>query len=167
MSTSHGFTDWNHPGAGITGGYTGTNEAVRVAIVFLTGLAMYNACELVTFIFLTFNYSKGLYFWSLLVASLGIIPYALGFLIKYMNITTGNVRWLAIALNTVGWYAMVTGQALVLWSRLHLVLYGENREKILRFTKWMIAFHAVVLHIPTTILSFGSNGNNNISFIRG
>lgn len=158
-STSSNSTSWSAPGAGISGGYTGNSEALRIMIVFLTGLAMYNACELTVTIFLTFNRYSGLYFWSLLISCLGIIPYALGFLLKYIVLTTGIGRWFAVALNTAGWYPMITGQSLVLWSRLHLILYGEKKETILKYTKWMIIVDAIILHIPTTILSFGSNGH--------
>lgn len=150
---------WISPGAGITGGYNGSSTTLRMFIVFFAGLAMYNACELTIMIFLTFNSRRGLYFWSLLTASIGIIPYALGFLLKFMNITTGDARWLAVVLLTVGWYPMITGQALVLWSRLNLIVNGERGDKILRYTKWMIIIDAIVLHIPTTVLTFGSNGN--------
>lgn len=54
-------------------------------------------------VFLTFKHFHGLYFWSLLISGIGIIPYALGFLLKFMNITTGNTKWLAVVLLTVGW----------------------------------------------------------------
>lgn len=54
---------------------------------------------------------------------------------------------------------MVTGQAVVLWSRLHLVVQGETGDKILFYTKWMIICNAICLHIPTTVLTFGSNAN--------
>lgn len=167
-STSLNSLRWNAPVAGISGGYTGDSEALRVVIVFLTGLAMYNACELTVAIFLTFNRYSGVYFWSLLISCLGTIPYALGFLLKYMILTTGKWRWFAVALNTAGWYAMITGQSLVLWSRLHLILYGERKETIIKYTKWMIITDAVILHIPTTVLSFGSNGHTNRAiFVHG
>lgn len=117
---------WTSPGAGITGGYNGNSEALRIIIVFFAGLAIYNACELVMMVFLTFNHYRGLYFYSLLFSGLGIIPYALGFLLKLMNITTGDAKWVAVVLLSIGWYPMITGQALVLWSRLHLILNGER-----------------------------------------
>ena len=80
---------------------------------------MYNACELVIMILATFKSYHGLYFWSILISSLAVIPHALGFFLKFLVLTSGPPLWVAIAMNTTGWYAMVTGQALVLWSRLH------------------------------------------------
>ncbi len=94
---------------------------------------MYNSVELVAIILFTFKKYQGLYFWSLLLSSIGILPYALGFLLKYMSVTTGNARWGAIFLLTIGWYPMITGQALVLWSRLHLLLQGSRGDKIMKY----------------------------------
>ncbi|KAK5703352.1 hypothetical protein LTR17_022179 [Elasticomyces elasticus] len=150
---------WISPGAGITGGYDGNSQTLRMFIVFFAGLAMYNACEVTIMVLLTFNTWRGLYFWSLITASLGIIPYALGFLLKFMNITVGQERWLAVVLLTIGWYPMITGQALVLWSRLHLIINSERGDMILRYTKWMIVIDVIIFHIPTTVLTFGSNGS--------
>lgn len=158
-SDSSSSPSWTSPGAGITGGYDGENATLRIFIVFFAGLAMYNAGELIVMIFLTFQHYNTLYFWSLLLSAIGIIPYALGFLLKFMNITTGSLKWLAVVLLTIGWYPMITGQALVLWSRLHLILRGERGDHIMRWTKWMIIANAIVLHIPTTVLTFGSNGS--------
>ncbi|EME80495.1 uncharacterized protein MYCFIDRAFT_14397, partial [Pseudocercospora fijiensis CIRAD86] len=147
------------PGAGITGGYDGNDDTLRYFIVFFCALAMYNACELVIMVFLSFTHFHGLYFWSLLVSGVAIIPYSLGFLLKFMNITTGSAQWLAVVLLTVGWYPMITGQAVVLWSRLHLIVTGKKGERILFWTKCMIVIDAVCLHIPTTVLTFGANGS--------
>ena len=138
--------------------FSGDSESLRILIVFFAGLAMYNAVELIAIIFLSFKRFRGLYFWSLLLSGLGIIPYALGFLLKFMMVTTGDSRWLAVVLLTIGWYPMITGQALVLWSRLHLILSGERGDRIMKYTKWMIIIDAIILHVPTTVLTFGSNG---------
>ena len=157
--SSASAADWTSAKAGISGGYEGDSLTLKICIVFFAGLAMYNSLELIIIIFLTFKKFSGLYFWSLLISSAGIIPYALGFLLKFMKITTGDLQWLAVTLLTIGWYPMVTGQALVLWSRLHLILQGERGHKIMRYTKWMIIIDAIVLHIPTTVLTYGSNGH--------
>ena len=112
---------------------------LKICIAFFLGLAMYNVVELLVLIFGTFQRFRGLYFWSLVVSSLGIVPYSLGFLFKYFNILRGGGKWFAVFLLTIGWYPMVTGQAIVLWSRLHLVVEGARGDKILRWTKWMIS----------------------------
>ena len=160
-NTSSTSTSWASPGAGVTGGYQGNSQTLRIFIVFFAGLAMYNAVELSVMIFLTFKRYSGLYFWSLLISGLGIIPYALGFLLKFMEITTGNLKWLAVFFLSIGWYPMITGQSLVLWSRLHLIVTGERGDRIIKYTKWMIIIDAICLHIPTSVLTFGSNGSVN------
>ncbi|EXJ96187.1 hypothetical protein A1O1_01313 [Capronia coronata CBS 617.96] len=155
-------------GLGITGGYEGDSLALKVMIAFFLGLSMYNVVELQILIFGTFHRFRGLYFWSLVISSLGIIPYSLGFIFKYFSILTGGGKWFSIFLLSIGWYPMVTGQAIVLWSRLHLIVTGDKGRKILKWTKWMIIVDAIVLHIPTTILTCGSNGDTDTeAFVRG
>ncbi|KAJ6016596.1 hypothetical protein N7540_011187 [Penicillium herquei] len=57
----------------------------------------------------------------------------------------------------IGWYAMVTGQAVVLYSRLNLVVQSRA---IQRFVLWMIIVNACILHIPMTVLFFGLNSGD-------
>lgn len=147
---------------GITEPYDGNSFAVKALIIFGTGLAMYNALELIILAFGTFNRYRSLYFWSFLIASIGILPYSLGLLFKSLGILRAihaSYRWASLVLITIGWYAMVTGQSLVLWSRLHLIVSGERGQKILRYTKWIIITNAIVLHTSTTVVEFGSFGN--------
>lgn len=57
----------------------------------------------------------------------------------------------------IGWYAMVTGQSLVLYARLHLVELNQTlRQRVL----YLILVDALILHVPTTVLTFGSNSND-------
>jgi hypothetical protein len=146
-------------GVGIVRGYEGTSLALKVCIAFFLSAAIYNVLELLVLIFGTFQRFRGLYFWSLVIAGVGIIPYSVGFLTKYFEVLTGSARWASVFLLTIGWYPMVTGQAIVLWSRLHLVVYGPRGDKILHWTKWMIIVNAICLHIPTTVLTWGSNAD--------
>jgi hypothetical protein len=146
------------PVAGVIGSYSGSNTTIITLIVFFAGLTFYNALELLILIFITFKQRKGLYFWSLLVSTTGLIPYAVGFLLKLLGIPLGQARWTSLVLLTVGWWTMITGQSVVLWSRLHLVLSpGPRNDMLLRWTKWMIIVDAVVLHLSTTAVTLGSN----------
>jgi hypothetical protein len=147
---------WSAPAAGITGGYTGDSLVLKIFIACLFCLAVYNSIELNVLVLVTFTKYNGVYFWSLLIASWGIIPYCLGFLLKFFEVAVGASRWGSIVLLTIGWYSMVTGQSVVLWSRLHLLV---EQGRILRWTKYMIIIDAIILHIPTTVLTFGSNGD--------
>lgn len=120
---------------------------------------MYNAVELFILILVTFQRFHGLYFWSLVVSALGVILYAVGFLIKFFQLLNPNqdVGYVAVVLLTLGWYAMVSGQSVVLWSRLHLITASR---RILRWTLYMIIINGVLLHSSTTVLTFGSNSNS-------
>ncbi|RAL00734.1 uncharacterized protein BO80DRAFT_96385 [Aspergillus ibericus CBS 121593] len=151
------------PGNGVVGPYTGHSLALRIVIATMAALSWYNAIELVILVFVTFSQYRGPYFWSLLISSLGLIPYSVGFLLKYFALTSATA--LSITLITIGWYAMVTGQSVVLYSRLHLVL---PNPRVLRRVLTMIIVDAVLLHIPTSVLTYGSNlAPNNTVFISG
>ena len=52
---------------------------------------------------------------------------------------------------------MVSGQAFVLYSRLHLVV---RNPRTLRIILWMIIFDAFALHVPTIVFTYGSNSPN-------
>ncbi|EAW08140.1 uncharacterized protein ACLA_028650 [Aspergillus clavatus NRRL 1] len=141
------------PGDGITGGYTGNSLALKITIATLAGITWYNAIELIILVFVTFSRYSGSYFWSLLVSAvLGLIPYSIGFLLKFFQLTSQT--WLCVTCLTVGWWCMVTGQSVVLYSRLHLVV---RSPRILRRVLLLILVDAVLLHLPTTVLTYGSN----------
>lgn len=112
---------------------------------------MYNAVELLLLIYLTFKRKAGLYFWSILLASFGLIPYCVGWLIVYFDLTKDVAGFV---IDSIGWILVVSGQSVVLYSRLHLVLQSP---RILRAVLWMIIINGVVLHTTTTVVLFGSN----------
>ncbi|KAH7017181.1 hypothetical protein EDB80DRAFT_873910 [Ilyonectria destructans] len=53
-------------------------DAESVLVMACSTLALYNAFELLSLIFTTFKKRKGLYFWSICLASFGSIPYCVG-----------------------------------------------------------------------------------------
>lgn len=114
-------------------------------------LAMYNAFVLLALIFMTFKRRTGLYFWSISLASFGIIPYCLGWFIAYFTLLP---LWVAMIFAQIGWTLLVSGQSTVLYSRLHLVL---DDPKILRILLWMIILNGIVWHTSITVLVFGSS----------
>ncbi|EAU30323.1 conserved hypothetical protein [Aspergillus terreus NIH2624] len=120
---------------GIVGAYHGDNFHVKVVFTTFLGIAMYNAIELIVLIFMTFKRYRGLYFWSLLLSAvLGILPQSISFLLKYYN--------------------FAPALALVLLSRLNLVI---QNPRVHRRVLAMIIVDAILLHIPTTVLTYGSN----------
>jgi hypothetical protein len=139
------------PVQGIAGAYTGNSFALQATISSLLGCALYSALELILLVFTVFSSYHGLYFWSLLISALlGVIPDALGLLLKYFELAP---IWISVTLSTAGWTIMVTGQSLVLYSRLHLVVLNT---KVLKFVLGMIIFDAITMQIPQIIASYGA-----------
>ncbi|KAF5635975.1 hypothetical protein F52700_5289 [Fusarium sp. NRRL 52700] len=134
--------------------YSTIDETVYIGrdvfVVVASTLSLYNAIELLTLISLTFKRRSGLYFWSILIASFGIIPYCLGWLIVYFDLTHDYV---GMIIETVGWVLVITGQSVVLYSRLHLII---TDVKILRAVLIMIVINGLVWHSTMTVLLFGS-----------
>lgn len=151
-------TNWLTPGAGLTPDSGDQAPSLRVFVVTVGVLAAYNAAEIACMALLTFKHYRGLYFYSVIISALAIIPYTIGFALDLLDVTDGRARYAAITLITVGWWPMVSGQALVLWSRLHLIVpKGPRGERIVRWTGWMIAVDAVIFHLPTTVFTYGSS----------
>ncbi|CAG8189839.1 unnamed protein product [Penicillium olsonii] len=135
--------------------------AERTIVACLIGIAWYNALELIVLCFTTFKRYGGCYFWCLLIASFSIIPFGLGYLLIIYNIYT---NLFPVAMELVAWVGMVTGQSLVLWSRLHLVCHNPN---VLRATLAMIIIDAVILHVPGSVLELGSHATESAVFNSG
>jgi hypothetical protein len=139
-----------------------TRPAAIVVTVFMS-LALYNVLELIFIIFTKFKKRRGLYFWSMLVTTIGISSNAVGYLLKFLHPGDGIASRLTyVSLVMVGWSTMVTGQSVVLYSRLHLLLH--NRRK-LRLILGMIIFDAIVCHIPVSVLFYSVNSANAVPFV--
>ncbi|KAF2492636.1 hypothetical protein BU16DRAFT_528962 [Lophium mytilinum] len=135
--------------------YNGHQNATAVIVVVCSAISLYNALELLLLILTTFHVYRGLYFSSLVAASAGIILYVLGFLFEYFKLAPEAV---GIAVDTLGWTLMVTGQSVVLYSRLGIVMgEGHRRGRVLRAVKWMIILDALIFHTMTTVVVFGAH----------
>jgi hypothetical protein len=86
------------PGSWITCSYTGNSDEVRITIATFVGVAWYNLVELNILILLTFKRYQGLYFWSMLIFSVGILPYSVGYLIKFFDLMSAT--WVSVTLLT-------------------------------------------------------------------
>ncbi len=126
------------------------NEWTADAIIVLTciTLSLYNCIELLLTILTTFREWHSLYFISLIVASIGIFPYCLGFLLEYFGLL---VFWASILFSTIGWVMLITGQSVVLYSRLGLIV---QNDRILKGVKWMIIIDAIIFHTLTTVFQY-------------
>ncbi|KAF2474855.1 uncharacterized protein BDR25DRAFT_332169 [Lindgomyces ingoldianus] len=134
---------------------------IALTIIAFLAIAMYNVIELTLVIFTTFKRRNGLYFYALLVAAWGIIPYCMGFFFKFYNITSSTSLY--ITLIAIGWPCMVTGQSLVLYSRLHLIARGSSAGG--RWVLIMITVNAIICHVPIIVLLYGANSSNSTPFL--
>ncbi|KAI7776149.1 hypothetical protein LA080_005771 [Diaporthe eres] len=147
---------------GIAGDSLVSGPALFVITAFIS-LALYNVLELIIIIFTKFKKRRGLYFWSMLVATVGISFNAVGYLLKFLHPNVGLASRLTyVSLVLAGWSSMVTGQSVVLYSRLHLLLH--NRRK-LKFILGMIIFDAIVCHVPISVLFYSVNSENGAPFV--
>jgi hypothetical protein len=130
------------------------SPAIIQTMFAFSGIALYNSVELVCLLLITFNRYRGLYFWSLFLTTIGIVPYTVFLLFKFFAVLPEKFNLLDVAFLDVGWQLMVTGQSVVMYSRLHLLVPSK---RILFFVRWMIIVNWVISNIPTTILVFLSN----------
>ena len=129
--------------------WQGKWTATALVVVLCTGISLSNALELLLLILITFKRRKGLYFWSLLITSFAVLPYSIGFLVEYLVSHTV----VPDIINNIGWVVMVTGQSVVLYSRLGIICHDP---KLLRFVLWMIIADGVVFYIATTVVHYGT-----------
>ena len=124
-----------------------SEQAILVRMIY-TYPDRFNGAELLVTIFLTFKRWSGKYFYCLLVATLGVLVYQINVFLMifapYLN------AYGVIASIGLGWSAMVTGQSLVLWSRLHLVCRSVWK---LRLILCMIIVNGLCMHGPQFVFS--------------
>ena len=129
--------------------------AVKAVVVVFLSVALYNVLELNAYILTAFKRRNGLYFWSFTISTWGVAFNAVGYLLKHLQITNEGNLYSTLIL--IGWCTMITGQSVVLYSRLHIVMHNRQR---LRAVLIMIITNAVWLHIPIIVLVYGANSQN-------
>lgn len=134
---------------------------IAMAIAGFFAISIYNVIEINVHIFFRFRKRTGLYFWSLIFASWGIVLHSVGFLLQFFQICRD--AYANIVIITCGGVPMVIGQAVVLYSRLHLVV--EDKRNI-RWVLVMIVSSFFVFTVPPTVLNFGSNSPHPGPYLR-
>lgn len=146
---------------GIVGGVNVGLPILMTMGAFLA-IALYNVIELTFLIFAIFKERRGLYFWSFVIATWGIVPHGVGFILKFFQVT--RLDLLSAGIVGVGWVCMVIGQSVVLFSRLHLVVRDKNN---IRWVLYMIIFNAVGFGVPLIVLAMGTNSPHSARFLPG
>lgn len=136
-----------------------TGSKAYFIVAFFT-VALYNFIELNFIIAATFKRRRGLYFWSFVIATWGIAPYTIGFLLRAFYPSINSYIYVTIFI--IGWWPLVTGQSMVLYSRLHLILHKDNW---LRIILTMIIVDAIICYVPTTIMVYGANSERFGPFV--
>jgi hypothetical protein len=131
------------------------DDTLYAFTVIMGGIAIYNSLETVFLIFTMFHKYKSLYFKSLIGCAFGIFLFAVGFLDLFFELyLPGGSIWRPLVVLTIGWYGMVTGFAIVVYSRLSII---SVPPKILKRVKYFIIYNVIFSHFPTTIFTFGAN----------
>ncbi|KAB8068635.1 hypothetical protein BDV29DRAFT_195503 [Aspergillus leporis] len=86
----------------------------------------------------------------LVTAGLGIIPDAIGLFPKYFALAP---LALAITLTPFGWCIILTGQSLVLYSRLNVMVQSKI---LLRSIIYLSITDTIIFSVPQIIVTFGS-----------
>ncbi|KAF1842044.1 uncharacterized protein K460DRAFT_264915, partial [Cucurbitaria berberidis CBS 394.84] len=130
-------------------------------IASFCAVAYWMCIELLVLVYVTFKRHTGLYFWSIVITTLGLILQATGFLIK--EFVYSNPPIFTTIICKIGWVSNVTGFSIVLWSRLHLVV---NDPRILRAVLIMILVNGVLMHTPVIVCEFGLLSRHKQDYIR-
>ncbi|RDW67469.1 uncharacterized protein DSM5745_09335 [Aspergillus mulundensis] len=144
------MSDLNAVPPGLVYGFEHASFRLRMTAAVFLALGLFNSLELIVLVCWTFRQWRGLYFWSLLISSFGIIPYVIGSILHYWNIVPLPA---SLTVAYVGFICIVPVQSLILYSRLYLVFYYA---KVLRVMLDVIIAVSVSLLIPNTIAMFGS-----------
>jgi hypothetical protein len=118
------------------------------AIITLT---YWMGMELLILVFLTFKRYNGLYFWTLITSTVGILIYNTAIIfVNFETPVSANATTITI---NIGWAITTLSYPLVLWSRLHLVI--GHRPRLLKAILASILFVAIGSEATTLSVTWG------------
>jgi len=129
------------------------NQTVWSIIAVFTAVPLWMNIELTVWVLYVFRRYSGLYFWSILITTWCISLHAIGYVLKECVPSCNSI--VSTLIVEIGWVGMVTGFAIVLYSRLHLINFTIKNPYVLRFTLIMIIADAFLFHTPTIVFQFG------------
>jgi hypothetical protein len=123
--------------------------------VACAAISIFSSAEVLGLAFTTFARYNTLYFNAIVGCATGCILFAGGFvdLFYKLFLHDGVTAYRPLFILTFGWYMMVTGFSLVMYSRLHLV---SVPKQYIQMIKYFIIYNVIFSHFPTTVLTFGS-----------
>jgi hypothetical protein len=119
----------------------------------MAAVTYYICLELFIFIAATFKRYRGKYFWSILIATTGIILYNTA---NILTLFKNNCPMIFVHLCwNIGWGCTITGFSLVLWSRLELIVNVNSKRWLMRTLLAIIIFDGIVWNSIALGISFG------------
>ncbi|KAM3439711.1 hypothetical protein NHJ13734_003592 [Beauveria thailandica] len=128
---------------------------LAMAMAGLSSIAWYIGIEINVSLFILFKRKRGLYFWSCLIASWGVILQPIFMLLADFNVWKDAVPSLVMIYLT--WFMMVVPQSWVLYSRLHLLMRATNTLQII---KYVLVFNSIVFALPTMVIGTLAQATN-------
>lgn len=132
-------------------------HALYAVMVACCSIACYIAVDISICIFITFKRYTGLYFWSMQILSWSLLANNIANMTYFIALVIP--RWGMGTFSVFSWSIMVSSQALVLYSRLHLIVLDPRQ---IRWVPWMIGISLTVLLIPRTVLYYVAGSGANI-----
>ena len=126
------------------------NPTAYCLVASIFAVSFWLVAELSVQVFFTFKKHNGLYFWSILAVICGVAFHSVGLLLVVFVPESNQTFSTVIA--KIGWIGDSTGFAIVLYSRLHLVV---RNSRILHFILAMIIVDAFLFHTPVIVLLIG------------
>ncbi|KAL2073874.1 hypothetical protein VTL71DRAFT_11200 [Oculimacula yallundae] len=142
-------------------GWLPWNPTAYCLIAAVCAVGYWVSIELLVLVYVTFKRHAGVYFWSIIITTIGIVLQTTGYiLLKFEN------TWpviLVVIICKLGWVMNVTGFSIVLWSRLHLVV---RNSRILKWLLVLIIVDGLVCHTPITVFEFGLMTRHHDTYYR-
>jgi hypothetical protein len=126
---------------------TSNHGQFLIAMGALTGASLFCNIELWGLIWITFKRRTGLYFWSILVATIGSFLYNINVILGYF-VTIPVPTWAFGITGVLGYLIYVPAEYFVLYSRLHLL---STSPRVLRWTIVVVATEYALVTIPLAV----------------
>ncbi|XMA12835.1 hypothetical protein WAI453_005626 [Rhynchosporium graminicola] len=142
-------------------GWLPWNPAAFCLIAAVCAIAYWMSIEVLVLVYVTFKRHAGIYFWSIIFTTIGIILQTTGYILLSFENTWPVI--LVVVICKIGWIMNVTGFSIVLWSRLHLVV---RSQRILKWLLVIILIDGLVCHTPIAVFEFGLMTRNHNTYYR-
>ncbi|KAL4783118.1 hypothetical protein BJX76DRAFT_348802 [Aspergillus varians] len=123
-------------------------EILTFLSVSFLAIAGYNTLELLFWIFDFFKRRQGLYFWSILTATISLGTFMIITTLQTFRKGPSSFTIVGIALV---YPCLLISQVLVLYSRMHLI----TRGLLLQLVLWIIIISSIFLYIPFIVILIG------------